>query len=325
MDTPMGTIWFMGEALIDFVPTTPLHSASPHEQAFAPRAGGSPLNAAKAAVQAGANAGFLGAVSTDLFGERLIKDLQDHGVDISHTPRTDAPCTLAFVELNDGVPRYAFFNALSATALMDPDPKAFTPGNNDILSFGSISLIDRPGADNIAAFALAHAERTMIALDPNARQGMTPDLATWRARISALSSKAGVIRLSDEDLEVLAPGQSPADYAAERLSETAGLVVVTLGDKGALGFCRAGTITLAGQQSQIVDSVGAGDTLMGGVMAELMLRGLTTRAALDTLTCDTLGDILRYGVTAAAMNCESSGCAPPARARVLEQLARMTA
>lgn len=325
MDTPIGTLWFMGEALIDFVPTTSLDSASQHEQAFVPRAGGSPFNAAKAAAQAGANAGFLGAVSTDMFGERLIGDLQAHGVDISQTPRTDAPCTLAFVELTEGVARYAFFNALSATALMNPDPKAFKPGDNDILCFGSISLIDQPGADNIAAFALTHAERTMIALDPNARLGMTPDLDAWRARISALASKAGVIRLSDEDLEVLAPGQSPADYATERLGESAGLVVITLGDKGALGFCRHGSIAMAGPHVDVVDSVGAGDTLMGGVMAELMLRGLTTRAALDTLTCQTLGDILRYGVTAAAMNCESSGCAPPARAHVLEQLARVSA
>lgn len=107
----MGTVWFMGEALIDFVPTM-----SPAGDAFAPRAGGSPFNAAKAAAQAGAKSGFLGAISNDLFGERLIADLEAHGVETRRTPRTDDPCTLAFVELTGGVARYAFFNALSATA-----------------------------------------------------------------------------------------------------------------------------------------------------------------------------------------------------------------
>lgn len=311
----MAKVWFMGEALIDFVPTN-----SPAGDAFAPRAGGSPFNAAKAAAQAGANAGFLGAISTDLFGELLIDDLQAYGVDTSLTPRTDDPCTLAFVALSEGVARYAFFNALSATALMKPDPKAFDPAPGDILSFGSISLIDQPGADNIAAFALAHADTTMIALDPNARPSMTPDVDAWRARINAIASKAGVIRLSDEDLEMLAPGQSPSGYAAERLNEAAGLVVVTLGDKGALGFCRDGAIEVAGQSAEVVDSVGAGDTLMGSMMAELLLRDLTSRDALGSLTRDALGDILRYGVTAAAINCERSGCAPPKRAEVLHRL-----
>lgn len=313
----MAKVWFMGEALIDFVPTD-----SPAGDAFAPRAGGSPFNAAKATAQAGADAGFLGTISTDLFGELLINDLQAYGVDTSLTPRTDDPCTLAFVALSDGVARYAFFNALSATALMKPDSKAFDPAPGDILSFGSISLIDQPGADNIAEFALAHADNTMIALDPNARPSMTPDGDAWRARINAIAAKAGVVRLSDEDLEMLAPGQSPADYAAERLNEAAGLVVVTLGDKGALGFCRDGVVEVAGQHADVVDSVGAGDTLMGGMMAELVLRDLTSRDALDSLTCDALGDILRYGVTAAAMNCERSGCAPPKRAEVLQRLER---
>ena len=311
-----GKVWYMGEALIDFVPV-----ASASGAAFAPRAGGSPFNAAKATVQAGAPAGFLGAISTDLFGAHLIADLAAHGVDISHTPRTDDPCTLAFVELTDGVARYAFYNALSATALMHPDPEMFVPGEGDVLSFGSISLIDRPGADTIAAFALAHAENTMIALDPNARPGMTPDVGAWRARIEALAAKAGVIRLSDEDLEALAPGQAPSEFAAQKLSQNAGLVIVTLGEKGAVGFCAAGVVEVDGCRVDIEDSVGAGDTLMGGVMAELMLRGLGTRSALDGLTCDALGDILRYGVTAAAMNCERSGCAPPERATVLRRLA----
>jgi fructokinase len=204
---------------------------------------------------------------------------------------------------------------------MDPDPKAFAPEQGDVLSFGSISLIDNPGADNITAFALAHADTTMIALDPNARPSMTPDVEDWRGRIEAIAAKAGVIRLSDEDLEFLAPGQSPADFAAEKLGEAAGLVVVTLGENGALGFCADGSVEVEGRPAAIVDSVGAGDTLMGGMMAELMLRDLTTRATLDGLTCEALGEILRYGVTAAAMNCEQSGCAPPPRADVLQRLA----
>ena len=311
----MAKIWFLGEALIDFVPTT-----SPDGPAFAPRPGGSPFNAAKAAAQAGAPVGFLGAISTDLFGERLMADLEAHGVDGSRAPRPDDPCTLAFVALEGGAARYAFYNRQSATALMAPDPAGFTPGVGDILSFGSISLIDLPGADNIASFALAHAGKAMVAIDPNARPTMTPDPEAWRARIASITDVAGVIKLSDEDLDLLAPGVDADTYAAQRLAGGAGLVVVTHGDRGAVGYGHGGTVTVPGRPAQVVDTVGAGDTLMGSVLAELVHRGLNSRAALTGMGGDTLGEILTYGVTAAALNCEASGCAPPPRQRVLDTL-----
>ncbi|MFZ9684156.1 MAG: PfkB family carbohydrate kinase [Gemmobacter sp.] len=75
----MARLWFMGEALIDFVPVT----AADGGRAYAPRCGGSPMNAAKAAAIAGAEVAFMGALSTDMFGEMLARDLLAHGIDIA--------------------------------------------------------------------------------------------------------------------------------------------------------------------------------------------------------------------------------------------------
>lgn len=315
----MAKLWLLGEALIDFVPTQ-----SDIGPAFAARPGGSPFNAAKAAAQAGADVGFLGAVSTDLFGEMLIDDLLAHNVNTAQTPRVDDPTTLAFVALTDGAAKYAFFNNATATALMAPANTGFEPTAGDVISFGSISLIDNPGADNLAAFALSHADKAMISIDPNARPTMTPDIAAWRDRIGSITDVASIIRLSDEDLELLAPGESPESYAQAQLSKSANLVVVTLGAEGVLGFCKEGAVQVPGQKARIVDTVGAGDTLMGSLLAELLLRELNTKHALANLSAATLSEILRYGVMASAINCESAGCAPPNRETVLARLSKQS-
>lgn len=303
----MAKLWFLGEALIDFVPTT-----SPAGPAYAPRPGGSPFNAAKAAARAGAPAGFLGAISTDLFGDMLAADLAAHGVDTAAAPRSAAPSPLAFVDLQAGEPRYAFFTTGSATALMDPDADAFAPGPGDVVDVGSIALIGAPGADAIARFVARVVDRALIALDPNARPVMTPDMDGWRARIGAILDVAGVVRLSDEDLDALAPGTVPADFAAATLARGAQLVIVTHGPAGAEGWAASGAhARVPGQRVAVVDTVGAGDTLMGTVLARLAAGGWTAGDALARLDPDTLGAILRDGVAAAALNCTASGCAPP--------------
>lgn len=303
----MAKLWFMGEALIDFVPVT----APDGGPAYAPRCGGSPFNAAKAAALAGAEVGFLGALSTDLFGEMLAADLDRHGIDTRSAPRLDAPTTLAFVDIQSGEPRYAFFNEGTATRMIAPDPAAFAPGPGDVVDFGSISLIDLPGADAIAAFAEAVAERALVSLDPNARPGMTRDLATWRNRIGRILAVADIVRLSIEDLDALAPGATPADFAQERIAGGASLIVVTYGADGAEAWTASGHVRVPGHAVEVVDTVGAGDTLMGSLLAQLASGGHTEREALRGLSDAAVAQALTRAVAAAALNCEASGCAPP--------------
>ena len=303
----MPKLWFLGEALIDFVPV-PSPDGGP---AYAPRCGGSPFNAAKAAALAGPRWRFLGALSTDLFGEMLGTDLARHGIDTRAAPRLPAPTTLAFVDLQRGEPRYAFFNEGTATRLVAPDADSFAPGPGDVVDFGSISLIDLPGADAIADFAEAVAGRASIAIDPNARPGMTPDLAAWRRRIGRILAVADIVRLSVEDLAVLSPGTTPADFAAARISAGAGLVVVTHGADGAEAWTAAAHARVPGHRVEVVDTVGAGDTLMGTLLAQLAAGGHTGRAALRSLPGEALSAALGRAVAAAALNCMASGCAPP--------------
>lgn len=305
----MTKLWFLGEALIDFVP-----AQSTAGSAFAPRCGGSPYNAAKAAAQAGAEVGFLGAISSDIFGDKLAADLAAHGVDISRAPRVADATTLAFVDLESGEPRYAFFNALTATSRMAPDASTFAGAPGDVVHVGSISLIDQPGADNIAKFAEEVAGRATLAIDPNARPGMIEDAREWRARIGRLADLAGIVKMSSEDLSFLAPGMSASDFAAAQIARGTGLVVVTRGADGAEAFTARGRVSRSGHRVTVADAVGAGDTVTGFLLAGLAERQLTGRDALAALDSESLAPVLELALAAAALNCTETGCAPPDRA-----------
>lgn len=307
----MAKLWLLGEALIDFVPT-----ASDGGEAFAPHFGGSPFNAAKAAALAGAEVGFLGAISTDMFGDRLLADLNAHGLDTVHTPRSDHASTLAFVELHDGNARYAFFNASSATSEMNPDPADFPGEPGDILGLGSISLIDAPGAGNITRYAAAVAERATLSIDPNARPGMTPNPEEWRSRIRELADLCGVVKISDEDLEFLSPGTAPSDFAAAQIARGTGLVTVTHGAEGAEAFTASTHVFRAPPKVEVADTVGAGDTITGFLLAGLAGEGLTTKDALNALPDETVGELLERAMFAAALTCTRVGCRPPTAAEV---------
>ncbi|MBE3636884.1 carbohydrate kinase family protein [Mangrovicoccus algicola] len=312
----MARIFVCGEAIMDFVPVPAAAG-----EAFLPLPGGSPMNTAKAAACAGAEAHFLGAISRDLFGERLLADMQAHGVQTGLTPRSDDPSTLAFVDMSTGEPRYAFYDRDSAAVNMAPTAAGIDPQPGDILAVGSISLIPEPGAGNILRFALAQARSQMLAFDPNVRANMITDRPAWEKRVEALFAAAAVVKISAEDLDYLRPGQAHADFAAERIAAGAGLVVVTGGAEGALGLTAAGRARVAAPRVTVADTVGAGDTFMGNLLAGIQEAGCRDRAALAALEGPALETLLARAAWAAAMNCTRTGCNPPRRAEVLAAIA----
>ncbi|WP_138468115.1 carbohydrate kinase [Poseidonocella sp. HB161398] len=312
----MARIFVCGEAIMDFVP---VESAA--GTAFLPLPGGSPMNTAKAAACAGAEAHFLGALSTDLFGERLLADMVAHGVRTGLTPRSDDPSTLAFVDMSTGEPHYAFYDRDSAAVNMAPTAEGITAEPGDILAVGSISLIPNPGADNILDFALAQSQSQMLAFDPNVRANMITDRPAWEARVEALFDAAAVVKISAEDLDYLRPGQGREAFARELLGRGTALVVVTGGAEGALGMTQAGQASAQAPVVTVRDTVGAGDTFMGNLLAGILELGCRDAAALSALGEESLSALLTRAAWAAAINCTRAGCNPPQRSETLAAIA----
>ncbi|ADU35416.1 carbohydrate kinase family protein [Variovorax paradoxus] len=306
-----------GEALIDFT------ASEAGALAFLGHEGGSPLNTAVACARLGVHTGFLTQLSTDLFGERLMGFLARNGVDTSFILRSNAPSTLAFVERTPQTNRYAFYTSGSADATWSPEPLPQLPAECRFLHFGSISLLQEPASTRIADLIAANAGRCVIVFDPNVRPSLIPDMAAFRNRVTNWLAMADLVKLSDEDAELLAPGRPVDALAADCLQAGARAVIVTRGGAGAT-LWRTGhaPLTVAAPRVTVVDTIGAGDTFTAGLSVSLLEHGVKHPAQLGELTEEAWTEVMRFAATAAALNCTREGADPPTLEAVHNALAQ---
>jgi fructokinase len=294
-----------GEALIDMLPAETGH--------FAPHPGGAVFNTAIALGRLGVRTGFLGGVSQDFLGQMLVDELMASDVDASLSPRLDRPCTLAFVQLQNGQARYAFYDENTALRALAPGDLPDLPARVTGLFFGGISLIGEPCGTAYETLCLREAGTRLIMLDPNIRPGFIRDESRYRARLARMIAASDVVKLSDEDLHWLNPGDADAAVAA-LLQQGPAMVLITRGEQGADAYSGAGCTHVDAPRVTVADTVGAGDTFNAGFLAGLGDLGVTTRAALCALDSDRLGAALHLGVRAAAVTVSRPGANPPRRA-----------
>ncbi len=298
-----------GEALIDMLP----RESTAGEAAFAPHAGGAVYNTAIALGRLGARTAFFSGLSTDLFGAILAEGLAASGVDAAPCKRSGSPTTLAFVQLENGQARYAFYDENTAGRLLTeadlPTAKA------DALFFGGISLVAEPCGSAYEALQAREAPRAVTMIDPNIRPSFIVDEPAYRARIARMVARADIVKLSDEDLHWLT-GSADDAAAAQILSLGPKVLFVTEGAKGASAHWAGGKVSVAARPVTVVDTVGAGDTFNAGVLAALDAAGLLTKTALDHIDVAALTAALDLGVRAAAMTVARAGANPPWKAEL---------
>ena len=295
-----------GENLIDFI-------ESPDGR-FTANLGGGPFNIAKTLARQGQNVGYLTPVSTDQMGDRLAAELQADGVALL-APRSKAPTSLALVSLVNGQPGYQFYRQKTAerqvsnTLLNRIIPKQATA-----FQLGSLALTSGKDADAWAQIYRAKHQRGLFtSLDPNIRPDFIKNRRKYLARFGWILPKTDLLKLSDEDLNWLDPTRSLEDAAEYlRAQHHIPLLVLTRGADGATGFTPEGRFDVpALKAAPFIDAVGAGDTFMGTLLAQLSTAGLLSRDALVAAPQSQLRPILEAAAKAAAMNCETSGCNPP--------------
>lgn len=300
-----------GEALIDMLPGV----TGAGEAAFVPRSGGAVFNTAVALGRLGARAGFLCGLSRDLFGAQLVAALEASGVDHALCPRSDRPTTLAFVTLVNGHARYAFYDENTAMRGMTEGELPALPEAVKALFLGGICLAAEPCGTAFAALAERAGDRVVM-LDPNIRPGFVRDVPAYRARLAGLVARADIIKLSDEDLAWLRPGETEAEAIAALRASGPALVLITRGAAGAEAHHAGGVMRVPAVPVRVADTVGAGDTFNAGVLAALDAAGALSRPALRALPEDVLGDALRLGARAAAVTASRPGADPPWRAEL---------
>ncbi|NDH20609.1 MAG: carbohydrate kinase [Rhodobacteraceae bacterium] len=298
-----------GENLIDYVQTEvkdglPVYTAIP---------GGSCYNVAIAAARQGQTVSYVTPISTDSLGNVLAQRLIDDGIQLA-TPRTDAPTSLAVVSVNNGQPSYQFYRSDTADRQITPDTlDAAISQETRVFHIGSLALIEGADADLWEQrFATLSANDVITSLDPNARPVVVKDKDQYVARLLRVMKHARVLKLSDEDLEYLAPDQPLMEAFEQICSETqAAIIILTKGADGAVVRCGSTQFDVAATQANpLVDTVGAGDTFMGTLLVEISKTGLSA-SELGSIAENELTRIVTRAAKAAALNCQSAGCNPP--------------
>ncbi len=313
-----------GEALIDMIPAPVAGGVATMDGAeaqtgFVPHCGGAVFNTAIALGRLGQTTGLFTGLSRDLFGQQLAAALVASHVDHGFAERSDQPSTLAFVHLRDGHAEYHFFDENSAGASLRPDRLPELSEDVETLFFGGISLCNGAAAETYAALAARERGRRIIMIDPNVRAGFAKDEAAYRSRLAAMVAGAGIVKVSDEDLHWIYPGDAPIEEKIRQIlageaGMGPGLVILTLGSKGAKGFLRSGpTVEVPAQVAVVADTVGAGDTFNAGFMAAATEAGVLADAASGEMDPEQLRVCLGYGARAAAVTVSRPGANPPWR------------
>lgn len=249
-----------GEALTDFI-------RQPDGQ-WRAIPGGACWNVARSAARLGVATGYAGAISRDVFGEELRLLTQTAGLDMRYLQQVDKSPLLAMVT-STTPPDYFFVGDDSADLHFDPSrlPKDWLDVAR-VLHFGCISLTREPLASRLLDIASAAAQRgKRIAFDPNWRKLM--EQPSYQPLLHKLLSLSHYVKVSDEDLEKLFPGDAQALATLQSLAPQAE-ILLTLGADGMRWIKGTEVVAQAIYPVTVIDTVGCGDAAMGGWIASIL-------------------------------------------------------
>jgi len=251
----------VGEALVDLVIAS--------DGSVTATLGGAPYNAARAAALLGASSRFAGTLSIDRFGVLLAARLDADGVDTRFARRTERPTTLAAAELDEhGSATYRFY--IDGTSAPDLPPGSLElPADglpaDEVFFTGGLGLVLEPMASTIIDHLRHLDDDTMVVIDVNARPAVVTDRARYLANLAGAVRRADVVKVSDEDLAFLHDDLAVDDL----LRGGVRAVVVTAGASATTVHheCGVTSVEVRRPAAPIVDTIGAGDTFVGALMA----------------------------------------------------------
>jgi fructokinase len=303
----------VGESLVDIV-----HRAG---GAVDEAPGGSPANVALTLGRLGRAPILVTRLADDDSGRRVRGWLAASGVtvDAVAAPRTSTATALLDTS---GAATYTFdleWDLGDDVARLAEDVFAST----DLVHVGSVGAFLEPGAGQVAALVRAAHGHAIVTYDPNIRPSLVRDAQAVRARVAELIGIADVVKASDEDLRWLHPGREAIEVAREWVVGGPALVVITRGADGAIAVTADGEVAVTAVSTDVVDTVGAGDTFMGALIDGLLAReaGLGLRAPGGGIRPGELEALLRRSAEAAAITVSRPGADPPRREELLARTA----
>lgn len=293
-------ITVIGEALVDIIVDARGEVTSV--------VGGGPLNTARTVARLGVGSQFLGGVSTDPFGQRIMRLLDADGVVLGGA-QVPEPTTLAIAQIDEsGAATYRFMLDGTSAAAVTPEMAltSIDPSARAIHA-GTLALVMQPLSDALVAVVGAAHDDQVVMIDPNCRPSVDR-LALLRSSLDAVVGRADIVKVSGDDLEYLFPGRPTLDAAKAMSVDTDSLVLFTDGANAVHVIRGDVDIVLDVPRVPVVDTVGAGDSFSGGFLAWWLHRGL---GRADLADLDLVAEAARFGVAVAGITCQRPGAEPP--------------
>lgn len=292
----------IGESLIDIV-----------ERDGQEHVGGSPLNVAVGLARLGRPVDFLTHIADDAHGRHIADYVNDAGAQlVSGSQSADRTATARLTVGEDGSADYVFDLEwqLSGTPSVAPPLTVHT---------GSIAAVHEPGCLAVAALIDTYRVSATVTFDPNVRAALIVDRELARERIERLVERSDVVKVSEEDLRWIDPDRPAESIARAWLAVGPSIVAVTMGERGAVAFCSAGEVRIPARAAHVVDTVGAGDAFMVGLIDGLWSMGLLgadRRNELRRIEPEVLRAALQRAALMSALTVARAGADLPDRAAV---------
>ncbi len=303
-------IWVTGDAVVDLIPDG--------EQHYLKCAGGAPANVAVGVARLGGDSAFIGRVGKDPLGEFMQQTLQAEQVDTSYMILDPQQRTsTVIVGLNEGERSFTFMVNPSADQFLQvADLPNFQAG--EWLHCCSIALINNPSREaTFEAIRRIKAANGFFSFDPNLRESLWASFEEMKQVVMQAVALADVLKFSEEELTLLTDTQT-LDEAFKKITALypQKLIIITLGKDGALYHLNGKQDVIAGKAVKPVDTTGAGDAFVGGLLA-----GLSQTA--DWQKTDNLVRIIRQANACGALATTAKGAmsALPNQTQLAEFLA----
>lgn len=300
-----------GEALIDFIVGD--------DGAYRAHLGGSPYNVAIGLARQGVDVAYLSSLSDDRFGDRLLATLRNEGVLVPDRRRSRLPTSLALVTVDDnGQPTYRLYReGIADTDTSFNEIVDHLPDDVRVFHTGSLALSPSQLPLIRELFDYLRERDIVISMDINIRLRACIDTQAYLDGVRSLWPLADIVKASDEDLEPFELAGTVRESARVLHHEMgSGVAVVTEGRGGAVLLTYGGEVDCeAYSVERVADTVGAGDTFHGALLASLLRSGAIRRPYRDVAP-GKLAAALDFACAAAAINVSRDGCSPPTREEV---------
>lgn len=268
--------------------------------------GGSPANVALTLGRLGVRPRLLTVLGRDAAGDAIRNRLVTSGVFVDAVAAERTSSSTAFLTAN-GDARYDFDITWDLEGAEDD-------ALIDHIHTGSLGSYIEPGAEDVARIIAGYRGRASISYDPNIRASLISDASAVRARVEGFVAQADIVTLSEDDAAWLDGQNSIVDRWH---SDGVPLVILMRGDQGARVFFGGQSIDVPAVRTRVVDTVGAGDSFTGAVLAEMHRRDLLgARTKIQAASLNDIEEIVRFAVRVAALTVSRQGADPPRRGEI---------